>query len=127
MKLSDIRAKGGFVSTEPVKKTIKWFSDGEQHEGQVFIVSPPFGEVDSAISQNEDNRSRSRSAHLISIYVRFGEEGDEQMTYAEAYGLAPSLGWALVTAINEASVPKALRPTTKHGTSSCSQESAGEP
>lgn len=104
MKLSDIQAKGGFVSPTPVKKTIKWFSDGEHHEGEVFIVSPPFGEVDSAIAQNHD--TRSRSAHLISLYVRFGEHGEEQMTYDQAYNLAPSLGWALVTAINEVSVPK---------------------
>lgn len=104
MKLADIQSRGGFVSAEPVKKEIKWFSDGQQHEGSVFIVSPPFGEVDSAISQNTD--TRSRSAHLISLYVRFGDHGEEHITYEQAYNLAPSLGWALVTAINEASVPK---------------------
>lgn len=108
MRLADLQSLGAFVDTAPVKKTITWRAtpDGEELTGEVFVVRQPFGEVERALGDLDNERSRG--AKLIAMSIRLGENGDEQLTYEQAYQLTPAFAWALVTAINEVNqAPKA--------------------
>lgn len=64
----------------------------------VFIKRSRYGEIER-IQQSEEGRSRLSMA--ISQCVFLGEEGKEQLTYEDAYDLAPTLATAFMIAIHE--------------------------
>lgn len=103
MNLKELKARGGFVSPAPVKKSVTWKhvdDNGVEQEDtfDVWVVRLSYGMIDSLYS-GED--ARSRNAALISEAVRLGESGKERFTYQDAYQLQPSLARALMLACAE--------------------------
>jgi hypothetical protein len=106
MKLSDLKKAGGFVSSEPVKTSVKWNTGkkdaaGEDivHQFEVFIIRQSIGSVEKIYSDKDEDRSKM--AMTLSKSVKFGEKGEESLTYEAAYQLDQSLALALIEAIKE--------------------------
>jgi hypothetical protein len=122
MKLHELKQKGAIVDMAMVKKDVEWVhkddASGEKvtDKFSVFVIRTPFGVIESIMQNKEDGFSRS--AALIAQCVRFGDEGEESMEYAEAFQLQPSLATALlevVNAVNRGEI-KNSKPTPSDGT-----------
>ena len=98
MKLADFKKIGGIVTREPVKKHIVWPREDGDIDFDVFIIRHSYGMIEQIMDGEDD---KSRSAHYIAECVRFGEAGNEKMTYDEAFSLDPKVAGLLVVAINE--------------------------
>lgn len=100
MKLSDL--KGAVVSGELVKKHLEWTRDVDGEEVtdtfDIFVKRPSFGDVERIFVGGDD---KSRSAAMISACVRMGDNGEELITYDQAYQLAPSLAALFSEAIKD--------------------------
>ena len=94
MNLQKLRESGGIVPSEPVKKTVKWRND----KFNVFVVRQSFGSVEALVQGME---GRSRSAALVSSFIRLGDDASEELSYDDAYQLHPELANEFVRAINE--------------------------
>lgn len=105
MKLLELR--GAVVSAELIRKDVTWTRtvDGEELVDSfvVFVKRPSFGDVERIFVGGDE---RSRSAAMISACVRLGENGEETLTYDQAYQLTPSLAAVLGDAIREANSEK---------------------
>lgn len=101
MKLSELKAKGGFVSAGLVKRSVTWERrvDGEDKSDtfDVFVKRQSFGVVESIWSTPE---GKSRSAEYISQCVFLGAKGDERLTHDDALALDPGLAAVLINAAN---------------------------
>jgi hypothetical protein len=106
MKLSELKSKGGFVPTEPVKVSVRWERPDETMEFDVHVRRLPAGEFERIYADPKD-KERSKTAALISACILFGEKADESISYKDAYQLEPSLASALINAITEVTRPKA--------------------
>lgn len=100
MKLSDL--KGAVVSSELVEKEIVWTRDVDGEEVTdtftVFVKRPSFGDVERIFVGGDD---KSRSAAMIAACIRMGDQGEEALTYDQAYQLTPSLAKLLSDAVRE--------------------------
>ena len=133
MRLSDLQARGAFVSKEPTKRELVWrHADPDTGEiiddaFSVFVVHPSYGDIETRVAQAGDTARAAQSA-AIAACIRLGENAEEQMTYEQAYQLDPSLALLFIKAINDAGViPKKQDRSTKSGTRSSSPASAGGP
>lgn len=103
MNLKELRAKGAFVSAEPVKRDLSWtHTDGDVEvtdQFSVWVKKHSFGTIERVFVTDKDDQSRS--ALLISESVFFGDEGKERISYVDAYQLDPSLAGLLMAAITE--------------------------
>lgn len=103
MNLKQLKEKGGFVAALPVAKEITWKHQDESGEEvtdvfTVHILKQSFGSIERLFIGPDD---RSKSAAFIAECIRLGENGEEKMSYEDAYQLDPSLAGALVAAANE--------------------------
>lgn len=104
MNLNDLKAAGGFVAPKPVKKRIKWERKGEDTvEFDVHIRRASFGSMERVMTAALDERSRS--ATLLSEVLLLGENGDEPISYEDAYQLHPGLATLLLNAAREVNQP----------------------
>jgi hypothetical protein len=97
MDLRELKAKGGFVSAEPVPVEVTWKHGKDADTFTVHVVKQSFGAVESLFKTTDD---RSRSASFIAAAIRLGD-GKERMSYDDAYALDPSLATVMVEAINK--------------------------
>lgn len=104
MNLKQLRERGGFVPSAPVKKSIVWKTTDEKSGAEedvafdIFVRKLSFGMVESIAT---DPDGKSRNATLISLAVVLGDDGKETLSYTDAYQLKPSLARAMVIAIAE--------------------------
>jgi hypothetical protein len=102
MKVSELRELGGFISAEPVERTVTWTrtENGEEKSDSfsVLIRRQSFGSIEKLLLAENDDRSRS--ARFLSESVLLGD-GEERLTYEDAYRLAPSLAAVLIEAVAE--------------------------
>lgn len=100
MNLKELRAKGAFVSAHPVKKPVTWKDEtGTELAFDVFIKRLAFGDYERLFLSESDDRSRM--ARVLCETVRLGEEGKDELSYKDAYQLAPSLARVLLDAVNQ--------------------------
>ncbi len=109
MNLADLKGKGGFVSSKPVKKEVVWKRkvDGAEVEDSFTIHVRPmsYGDIERIFIDPKDE-DRSRTAALLSESVLLGDDGKERLTYQDAYQLAPSLAAALSKVVSEVNALK---------------------
>src|SRR5690625_79102 len=98
MKIADIQQQGGFVSSELVHRTATWNTqDGQELSVEFFVRRAPFGAIDRVVSQLD----KSQSAGIISECIRLGDEGEETLTYEQAYALDSRLAAIFAEAVTE--------------------------
>lgn len=97
MDLRELKAKGGFVSAEPVPVEVTWKHGEDEDTFTVHVVKQSFGAVEKIALGKDD---RSRSATFIAECIRLGD-GSERMTYEDAYSLDPGLANVLFDAIKK--------------------------
>lgn len=106
MKLKDLRAKGAFVKTGLVTKTIDWtHTDEETGETvtdtfTVQVKRQSFGVLSRALAGGIEGAP----AALISECIVLGD--NEVLSPADAFNLHPDLATLLVRAVNEVNVPQ---------------------
>lgn len=109
MNLKDLKAKGGFVSSKPVRKEVVWTRkvDGDEVSDEFVIHVRPmsYGDIERIFIDPKDEE-RSRTAALLSESVLLGEDMKERLSYTDAYQLAPSLAAVLAKAVNEVNATK---------------------
>lgn len=128
--LTQLKAAGGIVSREPVKKEVTWdhiSPDGEEmHDTfSVYVVKPSFGSVLS-IGKDAD---REQLALSLSKTIQIEDDKGKLMfiPYEDAMQLDPALAMVLLGAVREVTEPKnSLRPTNSSANLSPA-ESAVEP
>lgn len=104
MKLDELKARGGLVDTVLERKEVTWMrkdaqGDVEEIKFDIFVKRNSFGIIDQIMQSQRDDRSRS--ATLIAAGVRLGENGEEELTYQDAYALEPALATAMLSAFLE--------------------------
>lgn len=108
MNLQQLLEKGTVSEPKMVKKTVTW--ERQDPNGNelvsdtfdIFIVcNLSFAASDRILIGDGRYPDASQMARAISERVRFGEKGDERMSYNDAARLDPGLGWVLVNAIND--------------------------
>ncbi|MAS10300.1 phage tail assembly chaperone family protein, TAC [Salinisphaera sp.] len=123
--IREITESGGIISADLVKRSGTWRHGGEEHEVEFYVRRLAFGDIDRVY--NRDNPDASQSAELISMAIRLGDDGDEALTYEQAYQLNAGLAMLFsdhVMSVNgvgdeEARTdPKASRPPTTSGSRS---------
>lgn len=111
MNLKDLKSAGGFVGTGMTKVNIVWDKgDDTPLSFDVHVAPLSFGEVERIL--REEAEGRSRVANLIASAIRLGEEGQERLTYEDAYSLEPGLAKSFAKAVGEANdLGKSKAPT----------------
>lgn len=93
MKLKELKAAGGFVSSDAVKRSITWTNTkGDEYTFDVFVRRASFGSMERLLMADDD---RSKSAQHLADCVLIGEAA-EPMSYEDAYALEPSLAKAIL-------------------------------
>lgn len=100
MNLNELKAAGGIVAAAPVKKHITWAREGaDPVEFDVHVRRLAFGPLERLMLEDRDDRSRSAS--YLSATVLLGENGDEPLSYEDAYQLDPALATVLIKAARD--------------------------
>ncbi|MCG8292375.1 MULTISPECIES: phage tail assembly chaperone family protein, TAC [Pseudomonas] len=105
MNIHQLKALGGIVDSQKVRKEIVWNrpdpQGGEMVEQTlvVHVRRHSFGVIERLFAEQES--SHSRNAHYLAASISLGEEGDEALGVEDAFNLEPSLGFLLLNAINE--------------------------
>lgn len=103
MDLKQLMARGAIVESGLVAVDVKWTHiDPETQlevtdEFKVHVVRQSFGQIERLWNTPDE---RSRGAQLISEQIRFGQAGEERLTYEQAYALDPGLATELLAAHN---------------------------
>jgi hypothetical protein len=122
MRLADLLAAGGIVPDDLVKREVVW----DNGVAEVSIKRMGYGEVEKAILSRTADQT-SNSAWLIASCV-YLDDGNERLSYDQAYWLHPSLFKALSEAVTEVNdMGKTARSplTKKSGTNSSLTASVG--
>lgn len=137
--LKDLLAKATVPPTQKlVKLSSSWETIDENgnpvtYDFDFFIVDQiSFAASDRIYLGSRSEEDKSAAARVIVERVRLGETGDEQLTLEQVHNLHPSLGWALISAVQAFDKEKAdtleaakkLRQEMNSGTNSSSTESA---
>ena len=100
MNITELKAAGGIIAAQPVKKRVTWEREGaEPVEFDVHVRRLSFGTLERLLTAETDDRSRS--AAYLSATVLLGDEGSEPLTYDDAFQLDPSLAAVLMTAVRD--------------------------
>lgn len=106
MNLKQLKAKGGVLDGALIKKQVTWVHlDSKTGKSitdkfTVHVRRQSFGVIERLFAPDE--AEQSRNAKYIAASVMLGAEGDEALSYEDAFNLESSLGFAILTAVNEA-------------------------
>ncbi|KVV01759.1 MULTISPECIES: phage tail assembly chaperone family protein, TAC [unclassified Pseudomonas] len=104
MNLQQLKASGGIVDGNCVKKVVQWThldpaGDSITDAVTVHVRRQSFGVIEQLFAS--DGSEQSRNARYIAASVRLGQDADEALSYEDAYSLEPGLGFLLLNAVNE--------------------------
>lgn len=97
MNLKQLKAKGGIVDVLPVKKQVSWTHLDSKTGKEVtdtftlHIRRQSFGVIERLFADSDNEQSRN--ARYIAASVALGTDGGEALSYEDAYGLEPTLGF----------------------------------
>lgn len=129
--LSQLKAAGGFVPREPLKREVTWThvaDDGEEIEYtcDIYIARRNLGSVLDA--QNAPEGVDKIRYELSKSLMFANEKGEpELISYETAVDLEPTLAMEIFKVIREARTPKNLQPPTSSSAISSPVESAATP
>ena len=128
MNIEDLKANGGIVESQLTQRTAYWNGS----EITFYVRKLSFGDVDRIY--NGENLDASQAAEMISKAVRLGDNGDEALTYEQAYSLDPNLATVFAEHVMEvngvgedAGDPKASTPAPSSGSKSRKSSAARSP
>ncbi|MDA8485166.1 phage tail assembly chaperone family protein, TAC [Pseudomonas resinovorans] len=106
MNLNELKEKGGIVDAALVKKPVTWTRIAEDGQSEtlsfdVFIKRLSFGVMERVMKVDPSDPERSLTAALIAEGVRFGDSGEEEISYVDAFQLQPGLARVLSIAVKE--------------------------
>ncbi len=125
MDKKSLKARGGFVSGKPVRRSIEWAHitpEGEDVVDKFDIHIYPrsagtMNQIRTLAKEGKDERLLT-----ISACIGLGERGEERLSYEEAHELDDGLQLVLVSAVMvfwaAKADPKNSRPPTNSGTTS---------
>lgn len=104
MKVDELRARGGLIDSSMVKKNITWNKIDEDGQADpvnfdIFVRKNSFGLLD--LANQLAREGKSRSAVVIAHGIRLGDQGEEEMSYEDAYQLDPGLSVVMFQAFME--------------------------
>lgn len=100
LTLQNLKDTGGFIASAPVKREIKFKLDDDQEvAGFIHVKRLSIGDYEKLFVLTPDEQSKT--AHLISETVSLGENGEEKISFTDAYQLHPSLAASMLSAFNE--------------------------
>lgn len=120
MSLAALTAAGAFVDPAPITRTVTW----KDVDYKVRVVRPSAYDLRKAILAHAEANKLTEVDNammgplMLSVYLRFGEDGTERLTFEQAMSLDPSLYQELEKCLEDRpEPPKASRPKKKAGTS----------
>lgn len=100
LTLENLKNSGGFIASAPIKREIKFKLDDEQEvSGFIHVKRLSIGDYEKLFVLTPDDQSKT--AHLISETVSLGENGEEKISFTDAYQLHPALAAAMLAEFNE--------------------------
>lgn len=94
--LSDLKAAGAVVDGGLIEREIRFTLDEVEHTATIHIKRLAIGDYEQL--NTEIKESRSKIAHMIATAVRLGENGDEVITFEDAYRFRVELADAIAEA-----------------------------
>lgn len=129
---SQLKAAGGIISREPIKKTLTWTHKNDAGEEvsdsfEVYIVKQSFGSL--ADLYKETSREQLAVAISKALLLENDKGKLELMKYDDAYQLDPSLAHVILDGIREVNGGEAKnsQPPTNSSVNSSSPESVAAP
>lgn len=95
MDLAALKAAGAFVAPEPIKETVTW----NGHTFDVWIKPVSFADSEKMLAAMASGDA-ARGALVLSKSILLGDN-KEPLSYEDALNLEPSLGMALVQAVQK--------------------------
>lgn len=105
MNLTQLKAAGGIVVGGLVKKEVTWKRPHPKSGKEVsdtftiHVRRQSFGVIESLFAPSEADQSRN--AKYIAACVMLGPDGEEPISYEDAFNLDNSLGFLILSAVNE--------------------------
>lgn len=125
--LDTLASMGGFVDEEPVKQEVEWTNDeGKAFKFDVFVRQLSFGAA--AEMAHSDDRELVADTLARSVLLKSKDGKLEPLAYKDAIRMKPTLGFAILGAVNKVNnpAPKNSVPPTSLSVNSSSTESAAE-
>jgi hypothetical protein len=97
MNIAELEAAGAFVQDALVEKEVVWKNGKAEHKFKVYIRPQSFGAIETV---QEIQKDKSKMASYVSRQI-LDAEGNPTIPYDKAVNLKPTLGTALLQAINE--------------------------
>lgn len=96
--IDSLKSFGGIVSSEPVKKTVKFKLKGKDHSFDIGVLE---FSVDDHERLFLDTTGDGQTARLISQVVRLGDDMKQKLSVEDAKKLHPTVATAFMKAFNE--------------------------
>lgn len=108
MNLEQLKKKGGVVANVLVEKEVEWKhldAKGKEvtEKFKVHVRRHTFGNMEGMFAGTD--AEVSKNARYLSASIMLGDEGTEELPFADAANLDPALGFALLTVVNEVNNP----------------------
>lgn len=127
--LSQLKAAGGFVSREPLKREVSWTHVNEAGEEvtDTFDIFIPRQTLASAL-ENRPEHVEAVTWELSRSLLLANEKGEPvPISYEDVQTLEPTLATAIMKVIQEERKPKNSQPPTSSSATSSPVESAATP
>ena len=127
--LSQLKAAGGFVSREPLKREVTWTHTAENgaEVSDTFDIFIPRTNLSTALEQRPEGVEAVTWELSRSLMLADDKGKPVPISYEDVQLLEPTLATAIMKVIQETRAPKNSRPPTSSSAISSPVESAAQP